>query len=72
MLTLNDTVMKLEKQAQYAINSKSRPLIYKALGAIEMARELGAISKDDYLRLDRLLVRDTLNNPKVFPHLHDF
>ena len=55
---LFDTLMK---RADYAINSQSRSLVYQAYGEVCMARELDAITHNEYLALNTKLVRDTMN-----------
>lgn len=57
---------QLEKEIQYAKNSKSIKLLYQALGAIKMARQLKAISTEEYLQLDRKCVYEGINNPETF------
>ena len=70
MLTKTPITDKLMHEVAYAINSMSRPLIYRAIGMVEMARRLDAITHDDYIYFDRMLIRDTLNNPEKMHKLH--
>lgn len=53
----------LIKQAEYALNSHSRDLVYEAWGASKMAYNLGAISKDEFYTLQDKLVVHGLNDP---------
>ena len=54
----------LERDAKYALNSHSRDLVYQTYGAASMARSLGAITHDQYMRLSAMLVTNALNNPR--------
>lgn len=54
---------KLVKNARYAIASKSVNLAYSAYGAAQMARELKAISREEFLTLSEMLIKDFINNP---------
>jgi hypothetical protein len=58
---------KLEKEVKYA-KSGGIPmhLLYQVHGKIIMAHELGAITTEEYLRLDSMAVYDGINNPKYF------
>ena len=62
-----EIIKRLWKDARYAVNSLSRPLIYKTLGELSMAVDLKAVSYEDVKGLYRYLIRDTLNNP-VYLH----
>lgn len=53
---------KLLKKATYAINNKSRNLVYQAYGSACAAYELGAITKNEFFELNTMLVRNTINN----------
>ena len=54
---------QLEKDAQYALNSHSRDLVYQTYGAAKMAWQLGAITKLQFSRLNKMLVVKGLNAP---------
>lgn len=54
---------QLEKEADYALNSRSRDLVYETFGKAKMAFNLKAISKEEFYRLNDKLVRNGLNNP---------
>lgn len=56
---------QLKKEAVYALNSKSIQLVCEAYGAAEMARQLEAITKDQFYELNDMLVRNGLNNPSA-------
>lgn len=43
-----------------------REELYRVYGRIQMARELDAISIDDFVRLNHACVADGINNPKYF------
>ena len=66
-----EIIKRLWKDARYAVNSLSRPLIYKTLGELSMAVDLKAVSYEDVKRLYRYLIRDTLNNPLYLHNLND-
>ena len=66
-----EIIKRLWKDARYAVNSLSRPLIYKTLGELSMAVDLKAVSYEDVKRLYRYLIRDTLNNPMYLHNLND-
>lgn len=61
----NEIYKSLIKEAECALKSKRKNLVYQAYGAARMARMCGAISKDAFLMLNRKLVRDGINNPKA-------
>lgn len=54
---------RLKKEAQYALNSHSRDLVYQTYGEAKMASELGAISHDEFYELNTMLVKNGINNP---------
>lgn len=62
-------ITTLWEHAKYAVNSLSRDLIYRTLGELNMAVCIGVIDWEDVREIDRLLVRDTLNNPTVMNKL---
>lgn len=66
-----EIIKRLWKDARYAVNSLSRPLIYKTLGALNMAVNLKAVSYEDVQEIDQYLIRDTLNNPEYLHKLND-
>lgn len=55
----------LKRRAQYALNSKSKNLVYETFGAAKMARNLDAITHDQFMELNRMLVTEGLNDPKA-------
>lgn len=58
---------KLMKEIEYAKKSLSaRELLYQTSGKITMARELGALSKEEFLTLNHECVANGINNPKYF------
>lgn len=56
---------QLKHAAEYAINSKSRELVYETYGAAKMAWACEAISKEEFYQLNDLLVVKTLNNGRL-------
>lgn len=66
-----EIIKRLWKDARYAVNSLSRPLIYKTLGELSMAVNLKAVSCEDVQEIDQYLIRDTLNNPVYLHNLND-
>ena len=60
----------LNKRADYAINSKSKSLVYQAYGECLMASELGAISLNEFTALNTRLVRNTMNNGQLWNTFH--
>jgi hypothetical protein len=58
---------ELSKQVEYAKTSTfPRQSLYEAHGRISMAFDLGAITTDEYFKLNSECVRDGINNPKYF------
>lgn len=58
---------KLMKQVDYAKTSlMPQRSLYEAYGRINMARELHAITKDEYMALNHACVAEGINNPKYF------
>lgn len=53
----------LINRARYALNSRSLNLVYETYGAAKMAGDMGAISKEQMAELNRMLVREGMNNP---------
>ena len=68
-MTEEQIVQSLWKDAHYAVNSLSLNLIYKTLGKIEMAVDIGAVRYEAVDNIHRYLVKDTLNNPKIMHKL---
>ena len=66
-----EIIKRLWKDARYAVNSLSRPLIYKTLGALNMAVNLKAVSYEDVQEIYHYLIRDTLNNPEYLHKLNN-
>lgn len=60
----------LNLRADYAINSKSHSLVYQVYGEVCMAEELGAITHNEYFALNTRLVRNCMNNGKVWNTFH--
>lgn len=56
----------LQKQANYAVASKNKELMYEAYGAAKMARKMCAISAEQMRELNTKLVRNGINNPKTW------
>lgn len=61
---------QLRRSAEYAINSKSRNLVYETYGAAKMAWACEAISKEEFYELNELLVVQTLNNGRLMNEWH--
>ena len=68
-MTEEQIVQSLWKDAHYAVNSLSLNLIYKTLGKIEMAVDIGAVRYEAVDSIHKYLVKDTLNNPKIMHKL---
>lgn len=62
----NPAFRSLCRETEYAMNSRNLLLMYEAYGAAKMARELGAISKDEFFELNEKLVRNGINNPRSY------
>lgn len=60
----------LNLRADYAINSKSRSLVHDVYRQSKRALVLGAITWNEYLFMSTRLVRDTMNNGKVWNTFH--
>lgn len=56
---------QLLRKAKYAINSKSKNLAYQTYGEACMAKQLEAITKEQYFELNEILVVNGMNNPKA-------
>lgn len=61
-----DVMKMLKKDAKYALNSRSRTLIYEVYGEAKMARRLGAITKAEFFELNEMLITNGINDPKLF------
>lgn len=55
----------LVKQANCALNSKSLSLVYETYGEAKMARKICAITKEQFMQLNEMLVKNGINNPKA-------
>lgn len=63
----HETVIELlEIDVKYALGSYSRPLVYKAIGSVEMSWNLGVITKEEYFAFRERLIKNGLNNPEWF------
>ena len=62
-LDSNALFARLEREAKYALRSRSRNLVYQTYGAAKMAHELGAITDLQFKLLNELLVVKGLNDP---------
>lgn len=54
---------ELFRNAEYALKSHSLNLTYQVYGQAQMAYTLQAITKEEYLELNTMLVRNGMNNP---------
>ncbi len=65
---MNDVYKELKNRLEYIKRSPeyAREQLYEAHGAIKMAHNLGAITKEQFLELDHECVADGINNPKYF------
>lgn len=61
----NEIYNDLMREAEYALRSKSRDLVYLTYGKALMAWKLRAIGKTQFSILNTLLIRHGLNNPKA-------
>lgn len=62
--TKNEPIMqRLRREADYALNSHSRDLVYQTYGKACMAFDLGAITFGQYMELNEKLVKNGMNNP---------
>lgn len=64
--TIKEIWEDLQKQANYAVASKNKELMYEAYGAAKMARKMCAISAEQMRELNTKLVRNGINNPKTW------
>jgi hypothetical protein len=65
---MSELFISLQKEIEYAKKAFFFPEreLYKVYGRITMARELAAITKEEYLDLNHSCVADGINNPKYF------
>ena len=56
--------------ARYAIRSESRSLVHEAYGMAKMAYMARVINHDQFFELNTMLVRDTMNNGKLWRTFH--
>ncbi len=54
----------LKKESTYALQSKSRDLVYETYGSAKMACALGVISKDQFMEINHMLIKEGINNPQ--------
>ena len=59
-----NTLMKRIEYAKKAIMPQEA--LYEAYGQVKMARELGAITQEEFLKLNTECVWNGINNPKYF------
>jgi hypothetical protein len=64
---MENLAKELQKRVDYAKTS-ILPIraLYEVYGQIKMARELNAITKDEFFDLNHSCVYDGINNPKYF------
>ena len=55
----------LKKEANYAHASKDRDLVHEVYGKAKMARLMCAISHEQFMELNDMLIRRGINNPKA-------
>ena len=56
-------IKDLFSAAEYALKSHSLNLTYQVYGQAQMAYTLHVITKEEYLELNTMLVRNGMNNP---------
>lgn len=61
----NSIFNQLRKEIEYALNSKSLTLAYEAYGAAKMAWQLNAITKDEFFKLNNMVVVNGINKPSA-------
>lgn len=59
----NEIFEELIGMADYALASRSLTLVHEAYGAAKMARELDAITGEQFWELNEKLVKNGINNP---------
>ncbi len=67
MKSENRIFWKLKADADYAILSLSKELVYQTYGAASMARELHAITAEEFTELSQQLIYDGLNHKPALP-----
>jgi len=55
----------LIEEANYAIRSKSRDLVFEVYGMAKMARLTHVITPEQFKKLNEMLITDGINNPKA-------
>lgn len=64
---MNEVYNKLVKDIEYAKTSCiALCLLYEAHGAVKMAYRLNALTKEEFLELERQCVQKGINDPKYF------
>lgn len=53
---MNDVFEQLKKEARYAQRSFSKELLYQTYGKAQMARQLGALTRSEFMDLNTLTV----------------
>lgn len=66
MSLYENLLQKVDYARQSAKDGYGMTQLYEVLGRIRMARELGAISTEEYLELDRKCIYEGINNPEYF------
>lgn len=62
----NEIFAELERRARYALNSHNRDLVCEIFGMAKMARNLRVITKEQFYKLNELIVAKGLNNPAIW------
>lgn len=62
--------LHLLKEARYARDIYRKNFVYLVYGKACMARDLKAITKEEFFDLNDLLIRDCINNPEWFHEAH--
>ncbi len=57
---------QLQKRAEYAVASRNLELMYETYGMVKMAREMCAITKEQFAALNEKLVRKGINDPRAY------
>lgn len=55
---------------EYARKSFNMDLLHEACGAVKMAYQLGAVTKDEYLKLSHEAVYKGINNPEIIKEVN--
>ena len=63
-----DVYEELKRRVEYIKRSPeyAREQLFEAFGAVKMAYELKALTKEQFLKLNHECVADGINNPKYF------